>query len=314
MSPPQRRSPGILHRNVASHAEDNARGDSDDVIAAVEIDMDSSQGDVYENTDADSSSSLEGLSGDTTDPHGHLLGQSGFNGRIRRGHSPAVLQLSSSRDRQPPFAEVDETSAANVVGPIGNNQDDEKPVSWRSLPNKSQLAILTIARLSEPLTQTSLQAYLFYQLKSFDPQLPDSTISTRAGLLQGCFTAAQFVTAMIWGRLADTHFMGRKRVLVIGLFGTSITCVGFGFSQSFVAAAIFRTMGGALNSNIGVMRTMIAELIVEKKCVCPFLNYDKAPNGKMTVVPSPRETLANRVLDINLEPSCSSQCVLISAL
>lgn len=141
----------------------------------------------------------------------------------------------------------------------------EKPVTWSSLPNKSQLAILTIARLSEPLTQTSLQAYLFYQLRSFDPSLPGSTIATQAGILQGSFTGAQFLTAILWGRLADSEYMGRKRVLLIGLSGTCISCLGFGFSRSFAAAAVFRTLGGALNSNVGVMRTMISEIIEEKK-------------------------------------------------
>jgi predicted MFS family arabinose efflux permease len=141
----------------------------------------------------------------------------------------------------------------------------EKPVTWSSLPKKGQLAILTIARLSEPLTQTSLQAYLFYQLRSFDPSLPDSTISKQAGILQGSFTAAQFLTAVVWGRLADSEWIGRKRVLLIGLLGTCISCLGFGFSRSFAAAAVFRTLGGALNSNAGVMRTMISESIEEKK-------------------------------------------------
>ena len=139
------------------------------------------------------------------------------------------------------------------------------PVSWRDLPNKKQLAILTMARLSEPLTQTSLQAYMYYQLKSFDPGLPDATISSQAGMLQGSFTAAQFVTAVLWGRVADSDLFGRKRVLLIGLFGTCVSCVGFGFSRSFLQAAIFRTLGGALNGNVGVMRTMISEIIKEKK-------------------------------------------------
>lgn len=141
----------------------------------------------------------------------------------------------------------------------------EKPVTWASLPKKGQLAILTFARLSEPLTQTSLQAYLFYQLKSFDPSLPDSTISTQAGIMQGSFTAAQFLTAVWWGRLADAEWMGRKRVLLIGLLGTCISCLGFGFSRSFAAAVVFRVLGGILNSNVGVMRTMISEIIEEKK-------------------------------------------------
>ncbi|KAL4960421.1 uncharacterized protein BDV14DRAFT_193001 [Aspergillus stella-maris] len=172
---------------------------------------------------------------------------------------PAPIPEDQPRWSKPRSSESDEDA------PLITSPPNEKPVTWSSLPNKSQLAILTIARLSEPLTQTSLQAYLFYQLRSFDPSLPESTISTQAGILQGSFTAAQFLTAVVWGRLADSEVMGRKRVLLIGLLGTCISCLGFGFSRSFASAAVFRTLGGALNSNVGVMRTMISEIIEEKK-------------------------------------------------
>ncbi|KAL0261476.1 hypothetical protein SLS55_002906 [Diplodia seriata] len=141
----------------------------------------------------------------------------------------------------------------------------DQPVTWSSLPRKDQLVILTLARLSEPLTQTSLQAYMFYQLKSFDPSLPDSTIASQAGILQGAFTATQFVTAVLWGRIADAEWAGRKKVILIGLLGTTISALGFGFSKSFVTAVVFRCLGGVLNGNIGVMRTMIAEIIKEKR-------------------------------------------------
>ncbi|KAF3480874.1 MFS transporter [Arthroderma uncinatum] len=144
-------------------------------------------------------------------------------------------------------------------------EEADRPVTWSSLPKRNQLIILTVARLSEPLAQTSLQAYMFYQLKSFDPSLPDSTISSQTGILQGAFTGAQFLTAVFWGRLADTELLGRKTVLLIGLFGACISTLGFGFSKSFAAAAFFRTLGGALNSNAGVMRTMLSEIVVEKK-------------------------------------------------
>ncbi|OJD13168.1 hypothetical protein AJ78_06352 [Emergomyces pasteurianus Ep9510] len=258
-------SPANLHEDVEFHGESNIRNNSEDAVVAAEADRESLQTDLYGDDDPDSLTDLEGFSGHSSESHAHLLGQNSIDQRTRKVHVPTNLQLSPQH-RQPSCTEEEEAGVANIVDPTSDdNPDGEKPVSWFSLPKKSQLAILTIARLSEPLTQTSLQAYLFYQLKSFDPSLPDSAISARAGLLQGSFTAAQFVTAMIWGRLADTHFMGRKRVLLVGLFGTSFTCVGFGFSHSFVTAAIFRTMGGALNSNVGVMRTMIAELVVEKK-------------------------------------------------
>ncbi|KAI1303240.1 major facilitator superfamily domain-containing protein [Xylaria venustula] len=138
-------------------------------------------------------------------------------------------------------------------------------VAWRDLPKKDQLLVITLARLSEPLTQTSLQAYMFYQLRWFDPTLPDAVISSQAGILHASFTAAQFFTAMLWGRIADSKVAGRKTVIMIGLFGTLISCLGFGFSTSFHQALFFRSLGGITNGNIGVMRTMISETIREKK-------------------------------------------------
>ncbi|KAF0321894.1 putative membrane protein [Colletotrichum asianum] len=140
-----------------------------------------------------------------------------------------------------------------------------KPIAWRDLPQKQQLLVITLTRLSEPLVQTSLQSYMFYQLKWFDPTLPDSVISSQAGILHASFTAAQFITAMIWGRLADSKRFGRKTVLMIGLLGTCLSCVGFGFSQSFAQALFFRCIGGATNGNVGVLRTMISEIVREKK-------------------------------------------------
>ena len=179
---------------------------------------------------------------------------------------PSILPRPSSIARHASFLDRDEvppTPPSSCHTPT--KQDKPGPVAWRDLPQKSQLALLTLARLSEPLTQTSLQAYMFYQLKSFDPSLPASTISAQAGMLQGSFTAAQFVTAILWGRMADSERCGRKRVLLIGLAGTGLSCVGFGFSRTFWQAMVCRTLGGALNGNVGVMRTMISEIIKEKR-------------------------------------------------
>jgi MFS family permease len=106
---------------------------------------------------------------------------------------------------------------------------------------------------------------MFYQLKSFDPSLSDSTVSTQAGWMAAGFTAAQFLTAFMWGRAADSELLGRKKVVLIGLFGTMISALGFGFSTSFISAILFRCIGGALNGNVGVMRVMISEIIKEKR-------------------------------------------------
>lgn len=96
-------------------------------------------------------------------------------------------------------------------------------IGWMDLPRKQQLLVIVLARLSEPLVQTSFQSYMFYQLKWFDPTLPDSVISGQAGMLHASFTAAQFLTAMLWGRVADSAYFGRKTVLMIGLTGASMS-------------------------------------------------------------------------------------------
>ncbi|RWA08976.1 hypothetical protein EKO27_g6130 [Xylaria grammica] len=139
------------------------------------------------------------------------------------------------------------------------------PVTWMSLPRKDQLVILFLSRLVDFLQVASLQAYVFYQLKSFDDTLSDAQISSQAGLLQGAFTGAQVLTAFLWGKAADASWCGRKNVLIIGLFGTAISCIGYGFATSFWTAAFWRAAGGGINGTVGIIRTMIAEITVERK-------------------------------------------------
>ncbi|KAI6909865.1 hypothetical protein KC355_g18442, partial [Hortaea werneckii] len=129
--------------------------------------------------------------------------------------STSFSKTTHGRTKQPESRSVHSPSPTSSPEP----QPVPVPVSWSSLPKKSQLAILTLARLSEPLTQTSLQAYMYYQLKSFRPahqtQPPsDALVAQQAGLLAAAFTGAQFCTAILWGRLADSEHPllgGRKR-------------------------------------------------------------------------------------------------------
>ncbi|KAH8202403.1 hypothetical protein TruAng_003476 [Truncatella angustata] len=125
--------------------------------------------------------------------------------------------------------------------------------------------MIVFARLAEPLAARSLSSYLFYQLRWFDASLPDSAIANQAGLLTAAFSAAQCVTAMFWGHAADNPLFGRKRVLLIGLLGTCVSALGMGFARSYATAIFFRCVQGALNGNIGVLRTMVSEIIVDKR-------------------------------------------------
>ncbi|KAI1827627.1 major facilitator superfamily domain-containing protein [Xylaria intraflava] len=149
--------------------------------------------------------------------------------------------------------------------PAKKIKKNDGAVTWMSLPRKDQLLILFLCRLVDFLQVASLQAYVFYQLKSFDDTLSDAQISSQAGLLQGAFTGAQVLTAFLWGKAADASWCGRKNVLIIGLFGTAVSCIGYGFATSFWTAAFWRAAGGAINGTVGIIRTMIAEITVERK-------------------------------------------------
>lgn len=188
---------------------------------------------------------------------------------------PEVDELHAQPDQQTRLLTDAQQLSGNEAGANVPRHVKDKAVSWRDLPNKKQLALLTLTRLSEPLSQSSVLTYLFYQLKSFDPTLPASSISLQIGVLQASFTGAQFLTAILWGRIADSQWGGRKRVLLVGIVGTCVSCLGVGFSTSFVSAALFRTLGGAMNGNVGILRTMISETISEKKSVCQSRSVHK---------------------------------------
>ncbi|CAL3963567.1 unnamed protein product [Diplocarpon coronariae] len=141
----------------------------------------------------------------------------------------------------------------------------DAPASWSNLPRKGQLFVLAFCRVFDFMQVASFQTICYYQLKSFGSDLPEHQLSWQSGVASGSFSAAQIFTAVIWGWIADAAWVGRKRVLMMGLWGTAIGCVGLAFSRSFFAVVIFRLLAGASNGTVGIIRTMISETIKDRK-------------------------------------------------
>ncbi|EEH08555.1 conserved hypothetical protein [Histoplasma capsulatum G186AR] len=91
----------------------------------------------------------------------------------------------------------------------------------------------------------------------------DRKIALYAGAVTSAFTFAEFTTGVFWGRMSDKF--GRKPVLIIGLLGTAISMIAFGFASSLPIALLARALGGLLNGNIGVLQTTVAELVTKKE-------------------------------------------------
>ncbi|KAH7635046.1 hypothetical protein SMAC4_02839 [Sordaria macrospora] len=126
---------------------------------------------------------------------------------------------------------------------------------------KQQLAILAVARFAEPLAATSIYPYLPEMIKSFG--VPKNEVAKWAGFTGSIFSVAQSMSAVPWGRASDRF--GRKPIILIGLMSTMICFVVWGLSTSLTMAITVRFIMGAGNGNVGILRTMVAEMVPEKE-------------------------------------------------
>ena len=77
-------------------------------------------------------------------------------------------------------------------------------------------------------------------------------------LQESAFYATEAMCVLSWGRASD--HAGRKPILLSGLLGLTLSTVGFGLSRQFWSALLARCAEGALCGNIGVAKSMLAEM------------------------------------------------------
>lgn len=95
------------------------------------------------------------------------------------------------------------------------------------------------------------------------------------GTAAAIFSLAECSTAIAWGALSDR--LGRKPVLLLGLLSTMMTSLLWGFCRSLPLALFIRALSGAGNGNVGIVRTMVAEL-------CPWKELQPRAFSIMPVV------------------------------
>ncbi|PLN82907.1 MFS transporter [Aspergillus taichungensis] len=121
-----------------------------------------------------------------------------------------------------------------------------------------QLSLLAICRVAEPIALTSIFPYSWVMVKDMDVA-NGADASFYAGILVSAFSLAEALTGMFWGGLSDR--VGRKPVLLSGCFGTILSLLVVGLASNFWVALAGRALGGFLNGNIGVIQTMVGELV-----------------------------------------------------
>ncbi|KAL7939539.1 MFS general substrate transporter [Trichoderma chlorosporum] len=124
-----------------------------------------------------------------------------------------------------------------------------------------QLAILAVARFAEPLAYTSVWPYLPEMIRGFGVKRDE--VAKWAGITSSAFSVCQSITAVPWGKASDRF--GRKPVLIYGLISTMICFIIWGMSTSLIMAITVRAIMGGGNGNVGIIRTMVAEMVTEKE-------------------------------------------------
>ncbi|KAG6827618.1 hypothetical protein H0H92_011075 [Tricholoma furcatifolium] len=127
------------------------------------------------------------------------------------------------------------------------------PIPW------AQFSILLSIQLVEPLnTQV---------ISPFAPQLirdigithgKEAQVAYYVGILHSVFYLVQALTVLEWSRISD--LVGRRPILLTGLFSVTLSMLCFGFSKTFWALVLSRILYGAMNANVGVVKGTIAEL------------------------------------------------------
>ena len=98
-------------------------------------------------------------------------------------------------------------------------------------------------------------------IEGFD--VPLNQVSKWAGITSAVFSLSQAVTGVAWGRASDRF--GRKPAVLAAMICIMSTTFLFGFSQTLVWAIVARSLAGASCGNVGIIRTMVAEMVPYKE-------------------------------------------------
>src|SRR5437667_1990426 len=91
----------------------------------------------------------------------------------------------------------------------------------------------------------------------------DNEIAKWVGFTSAIFSICQCMTAVPWGALSDR--IGRKPTVLAGLFFAMAFGLLFGVSTSLPMAIFARAAIGLGNGNIGIIRTIVAELVPQRE-------------------------------------------------
>jgi MFS family permease len=116
---------------------------------------------------------------------------------------------------------------------------------------RRNLLVLTLVMLINALSYGTIIPLLYPYAARFGIN------AQMLGLLFASFSAAQLIATPVIGRLSDKY--GRKPLLLLSLFGTSVSLLLFGLARSAIWLFVARVLDGITGGNVSVAQAAIAD-------------------------------------------------------
>ncbi|KAG0142330.1 hypothetical protein CROQUDRAFT_240347 [Cronartium quercuum f. sp. fusiforme G11] len=139
------------------------------------------------------------------------------------------------------------TQIANEQTPLNIHQSTN--ITRTPLPIK-QIIVLCVMRLTEPISYTLIFPFINKMLEDMKVSHDPKQIGYYAGIIESLFAVAQLCT----------DYIGRKPVMLIGLFGMAVSVISFGLQKTYTGLLISRFVAGMMNGNIAILQSIVAEI------------------------------------------------------
>ncbi|KAF9480013.1 major facilitator superfamily multidrug-resistance, DHA1 sub-family [Pholiota conissans] len=134
-------------------------------------------------------------------------------------------------------------------------EEDEKPTP---LPMMQLLSVFMI-QFAEPVTALCVYPFVNQFVRETGITKGDEKkTGYYAGIIESAFFLSESLTVVQWGYLSDRY--GRRPILLIAPLGLGFAMLIFGMSTTYWPLVVARCFQGAFNGNVGVSKSVIAEL------------------------------------------------------
>ncbi|KAG8793986.1 hypothetical protein FRC12_000950 [Ceratobasidium sp. 428] len=129
-------------------------------------------------------------------------------------------------------------------------------------PLPKQLFVILCLCLAEPITSSVIYPFITELIATLGvTHGDDRKVGYYAGIIESIFFLTETCLILQYGRLSDR--IGRRPVVLLGLFGLAFSITSFGLAKTFVGLVVARALSGALNGNAGVIKSIVCEITDE---------------------------------------------------